>query len=277
MRQMTARGRAFIEKEEGLRLAAYDDATGRPVPVGGHVQGVLTIGIGHTGPDVVPGMKITREQADALFDKDNDWAERVVEQNMIGPKGELPNDNQFDACVSLAFNIGAPAFAKSSIARNWQKGRWKESGDAFALYNRDKFGVNTVLVGRRAREMGVFFTPAPRPYDVEARVNPPVMPQSVAPPPGAAKSPTVIATVASAAGGATIVAKNIQPALDAVDGAVQVARQANTTLDAVKDLFASLNNGHVLTVLILSVTVGIGIYVAVRVVRRIWSGQARAN
>lgn len=279
MRQISEKGRAFIEREEGLRLEAYDDATGRPVPAGGQVRGVITIGIGHTGPDVVPGMRITKEQAYALFDKDNDWAERVVEQNMVGPAPDFrrPNDNEFDACVSLAFNIGAAGFANSSVVRNWKKGLWKQAGDSFALWNRDKFGVNNVLVGRRAREMAVFFTPPPQPLDVEARVNPTPMPQVVTPPAGATKSPTVLATVASAAGGATIVAKNVQPALDAVDSAVAVARQATSTADAVKDMFATLNNGHVLTVLILSITVGFGIYVVVRVVRRIWSGQARAN
>lgn len=278
-RQMTAAGRAFIEREEGLRLEAYDDATGRPVPVGGHVQGVLTIGYGHTGPDVLKGMRISKEQADALFDKDNDRFEACVARNMIGPNGELPNDNQFDAAVSLAYNIGEHAFATSTVVRNWKKGLWREAGDAFALFRKDRFGDNDVLIARRAREQAVFFTPMPERHLGEAVAPPakPLMPQEVAPPAGAAKSPTVWATVASAAGGATIVAQNVKPALDAVDGAVGVARQATTTAGAVGDLFGTLNNGHVLTVLILSITVGIGIYVAVRVVRRIWSGQAKAN
>lgn len=33
--------------EEGLRLQAYDDATGKPVPAGQTCRGKLTIGIGH--------------------------------------------------------------------------------------------------------------------------------------------------------------------------------------------------------------------------------------
>ena len=44
---------------EGLRLRAYRDS-----------GGVLTIGIGHTGPDVVEGMTITMDQATALFAED---------------------------------------------------------------------------------------------------------------------------------------------------------------------------------------------------------------
>lgn len=279
MRQMTSKGRDFIEREEGLRLEAYDDATGRPVPPGGQVRGVLTIGIGHTGPDVVPGMRITREQAYELFDKDNDWAERVVEENMVGPKPDFrrPNDNEFDACVSLAFNIGAAGFAGSSVVRNWKKGLWKEAGDAFALWNRDKFGVNNVLVGRRAREMAVFFTPVTQTLDVAARVQPKLMPQAVEAPAGATKSPTVIAATVQTGTTISVAAENAKPALDAVNSAVATAQQAKSTLEAVGDLLGTLNNGHVLTFIVMAIGAGVGIYLLVRVVRRIWSGQARAS
>ena len=274
-RQMTEAGRAFIEKEEGLRLEAYDDATGRPVPAGGHVQGVLTIGIGHTGPDVVTGMRITREQAYRLFDKDNDWAERVVEETMIGPKPDYlrPNDNEFNACVSLAFNIGAAGFSSSSVVRNWKKGLWKQAGDAFALWNRDKFGINAVLVGRRAREMAMFFTPVTNSLDVAMRVNPAPMPQEVEAPKGAATSPTVIATAAQTAGSISIAVENAKPALDALTSATTTAQQAKSTMETIGGL---LGNGHVLTFVIMAVAAGIGIYVLVRVIRRIRSGQAKA-
>lgn len=272
-RQMTEAGRAFIEKEEGLRLEAYDDATGRPVPVNGHVQGVLTIGIGHTGPDVVKGMRITREQAYRLFDHDNDWAERAVEENMVGPNGERPNNNQFDACCSLTFNIGAAGFAGSSVVRNWKKGLWKQAGDAFALWNRDKFGVNDVLVGRRARETALFFTPVTPTLDVAMRLAPAPMPQEVAAPKGAASSPTVIATAAQTAGSISIAVENAKPALESITYAANTAQQAKSTMESIGSL---LSNGHVLTFLIMAVAAGIGIYVLVRVIRRIRSGQAKA-
>ena len=46
----------FLRRHEGLRLSAYK-CTG----------GVSTIGYGHTGADVLPGMTITREQAEQLL------------------------------------------------------------------------------------------------------------------------------------------------------------------------------------------------------------------
>ena len=266
MRQMTRRGIDFLIEQEGERLFAYDDATGRRVPEGGKVIGVLTAGIGHTGPDVFPGQTITREQSREWFDKDTDWAEAVVEQTMIGPNGEKPNDNQFNACVSLAFNIGKAGFAGSSVVRNWKAGKWKEAGDAIALWNRDKFGVNQALVARRARETAMFFEPMqnelPRP-----------MPQDVQPPPGASSSKAVKANVAVAAGGALLALENLQPALDAVNAAVEAAKSAQGTWASLKDLLSPLANGHVYTALIAAGITLAAVYLIRRVFRRVKAGE----
>lgn len=61
---------SLIATFEGCRLIAYDDATGLPVLVGGKAKGVITIGYGHTGSDVIPGLTITQQQADDLLAKD---------------------------------------------------------------------------------------------------------------------------------------------------------------------------------------------------------------
>lgn len=66
---------ADLRSDEGLRLTAYDDATGEPVPVGGVCKGTLTIGYGHAGSDVVPGQVITEAQAEALLLNDEASAE----------------------------------------------------------------------------------------------------------------------------------------------------------------------------------------------------------
>ena len=60
-------GRAMIASFEGLRLTAYQD-----------IVGVWTIGYGHTGPDVKPGLAITRQQADQLLVNDLARFERGV-------------------------------------------------------------------------------------------------------------------------------------------------------------------------------------------------------
>lgn len=266
MRQMTRRGIDFLIEQEGERLFAYDDHTGKRINPGDPVQGVLTIGCGHTGPDVFPGMTITREQSRELFDRDTDWAEEVVDKTMVGPNGEKPNDNQFNACVSLAFNIGKAGFAGSSVVRNWKAGKWKEAGDAIALWNRDKFGVNNALVARRARETAMFFEPMqnelPRP-----------MPQEVKPPPGAASSKAVLTNVGVAGGAATLALSNLQPAIDAVNAAVEAAKSAQGTWASLKDLLSPLANGHVYTALIAAGITLAAVYLIRRVFRRVKAGE----
>ena len=266
MRQMTKEGYDFLTEQEGERLYAYDDASGRRVNPGDPVRGVLTIGVGHTGPDVFKGQTITKEESRALFDADTDWAEEVVEQTMVGPKGEKPNNNQFNACVSLAFNIGKAGFAGASVVRNWKAGKFKEAGDAIGLWNRDKFGVNSALVARRARETAIFFEPMQNEL-------PKPMPQEVQPPPGASTSKAVLTNVGVAGGAATLAISNLQPAIDAVNAATQAAKSAQGTWASLKDLLSPILNGHVYTVVITALIAVGAVYLIRRVYKRVKSGE----
>lgn len=278
-RQMTKKGYEELKKYEALRLQSYDDATGNPIEPGDQVQGVLTIGWGHTGPDVYPGMRITKEEAEALFDTDTDRFERVVERTMVGANGEVPNNNQFDACVHCAFNIGEPGWAGSSMVRNWKKKPAPDVlavAESFKLWNRSQGKVNPGLVTRRAKESALFLTPDER-SPIGQRVDPPVMPQNVEPPPGPSKSPTVIATAASGAGLAATWAENVRPAVDALDGAVATAEKATTTLGSLKTLLAVFNNGNFLTFFIMTIALGLTGYVLYRVITRIINGKASAK
>jgi lysozyme len=101
------RGLALVKSFETLRLEAYDDATGRPMPPGGQVRGRLTIGYGHTGPDVRPGDHVTETEAEVLLRADLATSEQAVGRLIQGPLSQV----QFDALVSLVFNIGAAAFS----------------------------------------------------------------------------------------------------------------------------------------------------------------------
>lgn len=91
--ELSRRIKELIKGWEGCRLTAYRCPAG-----------VLTIGYGHTGNDVTPGMKITQARADALFDVDiNRFAESVA----LKLTGVRLKPCQFDALVSLSYNIGA--------------------------------------------------------------------------------------------------------------------------------------------------------------------------
>ena len=89
-------GLALIKKYEGCVLKVYLD------PVG-----IKTAGVGHTGADVnamAVGTKITQAQADAWLRADVKKAEKNVAS--IDAKYHW-NQNQYDALVSFAFNIGS--------------------------------------------------------------------------------------------------------------------------------------------------------------------------
>ncbi len=86
-------GLDLIKKFEGCRLTAYAD-----------IAGVWTIGYGHTGKDVVPGLTITQEHADALLAKDVEKFEsKVMKYDPIYNWTQC----EFDALVSFAYNIGS--------------------------------------------------------------------------------------------------------------------------------------------------------------------------
>lgn len=75
--------------------------------------GVWTIGYGHTS-GVVSGMKITQREADEMFEKDIKQFSGQVKRTL----GAVPlNNNQFDALVSLAYNIGIGRLSKSELLK----------------------------------------------------------------------------------------------------------------------------------------------------------------
>lgn len=89
---ISKRGLELIKSFEGCRLSAYRDSVG-----------VLTIGYGHTS-GVTEGEVISKEKADALLMEDIDRYERNVNSwNYIYNWTQ----NEFDALVSFAFNVGS--------------------------------------------------------------------------------------------------------------------------------------------------------------------------
>lgn len=93
-------GRNLIKIFEGYRDTAYLD------PVG-----IWTIGYGHT-QGVHEGDTVTEEQADVFLQQDLKAAEDTVNATEL----EL-NQLQFDALVSLVYNIGSGNFNSSTLLK----------------------------------------------------------------------------------------------------------------------------------------------------------------
>lgn len=131
----------LIKHFEGVKLKAY------VCPAG-----VLTIGVGSTGPHVKPGMTITAAEADAMLRKDLRRFEEAVSIMVHEPLEQ----HEFDALTSLAFNIGTSAFCTSTLLKKLNKG---DKAGAQACFHDWRKGGGKVLPGlvrRRAAEAKMF-------------------------------------------------------------------------------------------------------------------------
>lgn len=141
-------GRAMIEGFEGVVLHWYRD-----------VAGIETGGCGHVRR---PGDPDTfgQGEVDAWLANDLRVAESAV--NSHSPPGI--GQNQFDACVSLTFNIGGGAFVGSSVCKLMVTGDYLAAADAFLLWDKavvgGKLKVVPDLAKRRAAERAVFLRDA---------------------------------------------------------------------------------------------------------------------
>lgn len=146
-------GLAFISAHEGTVLRAYDDfRPGYLLKPGDAVKGTLTIGVGHTGPDVFIGQTITQAQALELLKKDLAGAEADVERFVTAKVTQ----NQFDALVSFVFNVGGTNFRKSTLLRRLNSGDVAGAAQQFMVWNKSKGQVLPGLTKRRAAEADLF-------------------------------------------------------------------------------------------------------------------------
>lgn len=136
-------GRAKIEQREGFVLHAYRDSRGIP-----------TIGVGHTSmagaPHVYMGLHITRDEADRILARDLVQFEDAVNHAIKKPMTQ----NEFDAMVSLAFNIGAHGFTGSTVVHRFNLGEKDGAADAFLMWEHPPS-----LRGRREDERRQFLSP----------------------------------------------------------------------------------------------------------------------
>lgn len=138
-------GIELISSFEDTKLQAYDDGVG-----------VWTIGIGTTvypnGVKVKKGDKCTLEQAKEYFAHDLKRFESSVNKLVEVPLSQ----NQFDALVSLTYNIGSGAFAKSTLLRKLNAKDYQGAADQFLVWIRGGGKVLKGLVRRREAERALF-------------------------------------------------------------------------------------------------------------------------
>lgn len=139
MKQISINGLNLIKSFEGCRLKAY-----KPVKT----EKYYTIGYGHYGADVGQNMTITQYQAELFLLKDiARFCAAVNKYDYIYHWSQ----NEFDALVSFAFNIG-------NIDQLTAKGTRTKAiiADKILLYNKSGKKVLPGLVRRRIAERTLF-------------------------------------------------------------------------------------------------------------------------
>ena len=127
----------------------YLDPVGRP-----------TVGVGHLvkpneGELYPVGKRITKAESQDLLSKDLARFEMAVSSLVKVPLTQ----NQFDALVSLAFNIGTTAFQNSSVLRRLNEKKYEAAADAFLMWVKSKGRVLRGLQNRRKAERALFLRP----------------------------------------------------------------------------------------------------------------------
>lgn len=139
--RISKEGLRLIKAFEGLRLHAYQD-----------IAGVWTVGYGHTGNDVQAGLVISEEDAEQLLMNDVAKFEDCVNDAVLVHL----NETEFDACVSLAYNIGCSAFQASTLLKLLNQDNREAAARQFLRWNKAAGKVVEGLTNRRRAEMEMF-------------------------------------------------------------------------------------------------------------------------
>jgi GH24 family phage-related lysozyme (muramidase) len=147
-KRVSARGLKFLIAQEGVRRYAYNDS-----------ENHATFGVGHLihrGPVTDDDR---REWGTPANPKSMVFVLRVLRRDLVrfnaavreATSGTKLYKREFDACLSLCFNIGIGGFKSSTVARKIREKRFRSAADAFLLWDNPP-----VLRGRRERERKLF-------------------------------------------------------------------------------------------------------------------------
>ena len=149
-KQASRKGLSFLIAEEGFIPHAYNDPANH-----------ATFGVGHLlhfGP-------VTNEDrakwGTKAQPKPRALVERVLREDLARRYEPAVRDavskalkpHQFDALLSLCFNIGTGGFKRSTVVRRLNAGDFKGAADAILMWNRP-----SILIPRRRRERRLFLT-----------------------------------------------------------------------------------------------------------------------
>ena len=139
----------YVSKEEGRKYLSYKDSVGKD-----------TVGVGHLilpNENHLVGKELTDIEVDTLLKKDLQIASDSILKNVTGRK---LNQNQFDALISLVFNIGVGAFQSSTLLKYLNNPNTPKENiiNSWLAWKRAGGQVLTALENRRKRETELFYS-----------------------------------------------------------------------------------------------------------------------
>ena len=138
------KGEDLIKDFEGCRLTAYRDQ-----------RGVWTCGWGATGPDVTAKTRWTQDQADARLDRDIEIRAAQLTQFLDNAP---TTQNQFDALLSLGYNIGMGALHNSTALKKHVQGDHAGAAKAILMWDKVAGRANPGLARRRKAEHDLYLS-----------------------------------------------------------------------------------------------------------------------
>lgn len=136
-------GLKLTESFEGCKLSAYQDSVGK-----------WTVGYGHTGSDVFPGLTITPLQAEQFLLNDIQWAVHCVSKLVT----VTLTQGEFDALCDFVFNLGCGNFAGSTLLKLVNQSDFANAALEFDRWDKAGGVIVAGLLRRRQAETQEFQT-----------------------------------------------------------------------------------------------------------------------
>jgi GH24 family phage-related lysozyme (muramidase) len=153
--QLSEKGLEFLKEHESIK--GFDPKTGLYMPYDDG-YGFMTIGYGHKIQEKENFEKgLAEKQVNDLFRQDIRIAESAVRNYISAPI----NQNNFDALVSLTYNIGNGALKDSTIRQyindpEFKNNAYKTSEAAWKAWNKSNGQISGGLANRRNDEWDLY-------------------------------------------------------------------------------------------------------------------------
>jgi GH24 family phage-related lysozyme (muramidase) len=137
----------FVKRFEGFSATVYKD-----------IVGVSTIGYGMTGSEIKGLVKITEVQASTMLENLINSKYALPISNDLDSKKIVLKQNEFDAIVSMAYNVGVGGLLSSTLYKNICKGTKDKATitSNFLMWNKAGGNVVSGLTRRRTEEAEMF-------------------------------------------------------------------------------------------------------------------------